>query len=211
MNKKQRRMSAIFTNALSQAYGEPRGTGKLQLTARAIWMSARELASGDICMYAHGEGDGIRVELSPTAVMSAFDQYGGGEFTCYIDAEEPSLEIYGSNSAERGFAVMDWEDMLAAGRKTREAPQDITISGKVYTKESAFESESDAREAVATIRNSGKNAQMRKKGGMFVVYVRDKPAKKAKPAKKPAKKAAKKKAKQPKAKKPSAKSPKAKK
>lgn len=215
MNKKAQRIGRIFQGVIDAQGGEH----KAQLTERAIWMSARELGAGQIRIFVHGEGHGIEVPLSPSAVMQAFDKDNDDDddgITVFLSAapDDFGMEIYGSNSRERDSNVYTWEDMLDAARPQREAPSTITIDGREYTLHYSGTTMEAAERARDTIRDQGKNAQIRKKAGMFRVYIRDKaprkaPAKKAakkKAAKKaPAKKAAKKKTPQPKAKKPSSK------
>jgi hypothetical protein len=216
MNKKTQRMKQLFSSVIAKE-----GEETLNLTERAIWMSARELGAGQITMMSHSEsGYGVSIDLSPSQVMKSFDQYGNGSFTVWL-TDTPSMEIYGSPAGISN--PLDWEDMLRAGKTVTEAPESIMISGKEYKRASSFDNKADADGEVNAFRSDGDfNAQIRRKAGMFVVYVRPKAAKKPKavkakkakkaPAKKakkaPAKKAAKKKtpakkAKQPKAKKPS--------
>lgn len=218
MSKKSERMNRIFT-AIEEENG---GFGRVLLTPRAIWMSARELGADEICMYCHSvQGDNVKVPLSPSAVMASFDRNDDNPddgYVCYV-MNGPLLELAGS-SGDGADKTYTWEDMLRAGRPQAAAPDSITIDGRVYTLDGTFDDKGTAEARVTANRADGLNSQMRKKGGRFAVYTRprapkkEKPAKKAKKAKSPrdaaaakatkaVKKSRAKKTPQPKAKKPS--------
>lgn len=206
MSKKNERMARLFGAISEENGGDPVG-----FTPRAIWMSARELGAGQISVWMHTEnGANTEVSLSPSAVMAAFDQHDDDArdvYKVYVSGEGgngPHMELVGFGGFDGRHYT--WEDVLRAGKPQAEAPDSIMIDGREYTLHSRHSDVDRARSQVDGLREEGKNAQIRKKAGMHVVYTRDRAPKKEKPAKKaPAKKAPAKKAKkpQPKAKKPS--------
>ena len=188
---KQKRIVRIFRNL-----NEYTGRTFHDFSENAIWMAARELSAGNIKIMLNGpEGGNESFNLSPSEVMRTMNKAGTSSgFVVHIDEGTMFLEGRSGGGLD-ATDPLTWDDILSAGRTQREAPDKIMIDGREYTLHSSHPEADSAERERDKVRENGKNAQIRKKGGMFRVYVRDKAPKKAKPAKKPAKKAAKKAAK----------------
>lgn len=190
---KQARIERIFRNL-----NEYTGRTYHYFSENAIWMAARELSAGNLKISLASPDGYEAFNLSPSEVMRTMNKAGmSSGFIVHID--EGTLFLEGRSGGGLDAETLDpltWDDILSVSRPQRAIPDTIQIDGRTYEMASAWDTEEEAVNARTILRDQGMNAQIRKKSGKFVVYMRKKAPKKAKPAKKaPAKKkAAKKKA-----------------